>query len=1378
MQGSSYGGYVWNGETKEPYNPLLQQVAAVGVAGTLAYGAVSAATAPGIFNRPAIDSIHAGSRFLGNLSFFSIGNTFSGPEFMYPFLSADGQGLKQSSGGFTWTRDFLKKDETYDYLKKITGLDDSGLQAKGIRKGMVGVETDLASKIYFERGNKPGRGTLYSEVNGKRHELSRDIMLMATEGEYDPLAMKQHKVSRATRGVFQALDMFQGKDKNQFQPENVLAGYKVDPSTGAALKDPVTGNFIHEQARVIPIPSVSGSVSNPGDLGRRTTYHRAMLAFRAARFNDLAEGTVTGIFGSRLGPVINETLGIKGGSVRYGPATHMFLRYGGLAAKVGAAGMAISQTDWMRREYGLPGQALASAGVSAIASYTAGRLGATARMQGMIAAGTFGAQMMFPGFDQGVFQGVATMGVKALQARAVEVNPFNYYRRTLEGFAPGITSWETGALGAVAVGIAAYAKVPTTGMTIPEHLFKKLGPDGLNKAVERVGLGFLKMDQRYITEYSTLPKTTRDIFYEMMHSSMNMPSNLDPNTMRGRFGILRAQYNSATDHYDFLRTANQTWRMAKEEAKESKANNVFTRGLAEKLEAIKTKYPEKDLASRVMMEAEGFAAQAYYGFFGGDMTASHELMKKAEDLGFSKFFVGNRGRLATLMLGTFAAHGVLTGGLLGSMETRQELVDIYEKGKPISVKSSRWWEAGGTPYEGNDTEYYRPHQYYLMMNRAREAGVWGDWDNLSPIKKFFVKNFTYELEKKNYYERPYPISSAAFQDIPIIGGLLGSTIGQIIKPAKLMHVNEWSRENPVTGEVEIASVYKGARMEPSYVLGAVGRGKPTTEFTAGYQAMNAVEQFRELEGMTGWATGIMQQLITGENSALGIGGDRTVLANASAMTSPSVTFWEMNMGGFGFTNEIFRRMFPGYQNKIDRTNPISNNMPSWVPEKYRYGDPYRAVEWGEVRLPGRGYAALHPELRGIDPEAYPDIFKYDILGSIAPTSFEFRQVQQRLYKRRMAGETTAGENKMMDRIDEQVKSVVNKHEFDIKHRNAINLPGSGITSSIYLGLQELAREAVAPVEYLTPMGFRPMQKLTGQNRDMIESYEYERMYGTPLAFWDKPIRDWFRPAAYTAAHFMGFEGKPLHRLQADKLNASYDTLEFIKNMRLAEQAELAGNSQAARDFLYRASQTRTGVNPQGSPMGLYWSLPEADRKFFNSFAHATGSDRERILEMIPEDQVHLYKAVWSRMDSGDPNLWAGASTQLDANSMREMYYGLTNSGMGIPQEDWIGWHEDVDMDDIRVRHVDQLGRELADYGLWEKQLKKSMGQEFLDASVPADLPNANAAIQMQSRLRRSFGSLQNRGTLTTLQTQGAGYSQIDYNDDRTLEVMSLMGDRY
>jgi hypothetical protein len=45
------------------------------------------------------------------------------------------------------------------------------------------------------------------------------------------------------------------------------------------------------------------------------------------------------------------------------------------------------------------------------------------------------------------------------------------------------------------------------------------------------------------------------------------------------------------------------------------------------------------------------------------------------------------------------------------------------------------------------------------------------------------------------------MTSAAFEDVPVIGGLLSSTIGRLIKPAKLMHVNEWARTNPDTGEV-------------------------------------------------------------------------------------------------------------------------------------------------------------------------------------------------------------------------------------------------------------------------------------------------------------------------------------------------------------------------------------------------------------------------------------------------------------------------------------------------------------------------------------------------------------------------------------------------
>jgi hypothetical protein len=40
-------------------------------------------------------------------------------------------------------------------------------------------------------------------------------------------------------------------------------------------------------------------------------------------------------------------------------------------------------------------------------------------------------------------------------------------------------------------------------------------------------------------------------------------------------------------------------------------------------------------------------------------------------------------------------------------------------------------------------------------------------------------------------------------------------------------------------------------------------------------------------------------------------------------------------------------------------------------------------------LPGAGYEALHPELKGLNPEDYPDIHKMAILADVAPYSREY-----------------------------------------------------------------------------------------------------------------------------------------------------------------------------------------------------------------------------------------------------------------------------------------------------------------------------------------------------------------------------------------------------
>lgn len=73
-------------------------------------------------------------------------------------------------------------------------------------------------------------------------------------------------------------------------------------------------------------------------------------------------------------------------------------------------------------------------------------------------------------------------------------------------------------------------------------------------------------------------------------------------------------------------------------------------------------------------------------------------------------------------------------------------------------------------------------------------------------------------------------------------------------------------------------------------------------------------------------------------------------------------------------------------------------MPSWIPGEdhlinFRKGDPYTKIDEGYARLPGAGYAALHPELEGVDPEDYSDITKLSILGDVAPYSREYNRIR-------------------------------------------------------------------------------------------------------------------------------------------------------------------------------------------------------------------------------------------------------------------------------------------------------------------------------------------------------------------------------------------------
>ena len=109
---------------------------------------------------------------------------------------------------------------------------------------------------------------------------------------------------------------------------------------------------------------------------------------------------------------------------------------------------------------------------------------------------------------------------------------------------------------------------------------------------------------------------------------------------------------------------------------------------------------------------------------------------------------------------------------------------------------------------------------------------------------------------------------------------------------------------------------------------------------------------------------------------------------AGAAANKGYQGWEQ----FGYTEPL--RRFIQRESFDAQANEIENMMPSWMPGEdymldFKHGDPYVKLDDGYARLPGAGYEALHPELEGINPEDYPDIYKMSILADVAPYSRQY-----------------------------------------------------------------------------------------------------------------------------------------------------------------------------------------------------------------------------------------------------------------------------------------------------------------------------------------------------------------------------------------------------
>ena len=98
--------------------------------------------------------------------------------------------------------------------------------------------------------------------------------------------------------------------------------------------------------------------------------------------------------------------------------------------------------------------------------------------------------------------------------------------------------------------------------------------------------------------------------------------------------------------------------------------------------------------------------------------------------------------------------------------------------------------------------------------------------------------------------------------------------------------------------------------------------------------------------------------------------------------------------------EPLRRFIQRYD-FAPQANEVPDTAPPWLPGDDNYnnihvGDPYIKIDQGFAPLPGAGYEAIHPELKGVNAEDYPDIHKLAILADVAPYSREYNKWRQKV----------------------------------------------------------------------------------------------------------------------------------------------------------------------------------------------------------------------------------------------------------------------------------------------------------------------------------------------------------------------------------------------
>ena len=159
------------------------------------------------------------------------------------------------------------------------------------------------------------------------------------------------------------------------------------------------------------------------------------------------------------------------------------------------------------------------------------------------------------------------------------------------------------------------------------------------------------------------------------------------------------------------------------------------------------------------------------------------------------------------------------------------------------------------------------------------------------------------------------------------------------------------------------------------------------------------------------------------------------------------------------------------------------------------------------------------------------------------------------------------------------------------------------------------------------------------------------------------------------------------------------------------------NALLAIDYKQQADKTMYAYNPGDSLVNIMSALPKKERQYFKHFMDAPEEEKEKILKIAPSYLRRALQSTWGMPVDKKPSL--------------DEYF----QKHGLPDESWIGWNENTNIDDVKVKLVHQNNLDPGEFDIWDDNERQAD-----QTNIPIPKINAhNSARQVQMKLNNILG---------------------------------------